>query len=140
LGFDPWSVVGPLYNQTDDTLNDSPPCFFRLLSALDGRSGPHEPAKSKPMKSIVIPGLVISLTAVSTGLAGEKCDVPVAEWRPREALQSKLEALGWQIRSIKATDGCYEAVAVDEKGKSFQAYFNPKTLERVASESDENHG
>ncbi|WP_287304621.1 PepSY domain-containing protein [Mesorhizobium sp.] len=77
---------------------------------------------------------------VGSGLAGKKCNMPVAEWRPREALQSKLEALGWWIRSIKARDGCYEAVASDEKGKSFHGYFNPKRSNLLLKASGENHG
>lgn len=92
------------------------------------------------MKSITISSLVFCLTAVGSGLAGEKCDVPVVEWRPREALQSKLEALGWRIRSIRATDGCYEAVAIDQNGKQFQAYFNPKTFEPVVHVGSDDHG
>lgn len=76
--------------------------------------------------------LTLLLTAVcSSALAGEKCDVPVSDWQPREALERKLEANGWHVYSIKARDGCYEAVAVNTKGSAVQALFNPKTLARV---------
>ena len=71
-----------------------------------------------------------------SALAGEKCDVPVAEWQPREVLEAKLEANGWHVRSIKARDGCYEAVAVDAQGSAVEADFNPKTLEPIG----EDHG
>jgi len=70
-------------------------------------------------------------TIAGAALAGEKCDVPVSEWQPREALKTKLESEGWHVQSIKARDGCYEADAVDGRGTTVDAYFNPKTLERV---------
>ncbi|TWI39544.1 PepSY domain-containing protein [Mesorhizobium tianshanense] len=88
------------------------------------------------MKNILIGALFLNATAVGAALAGEKCDVPVAEWQPREALQTKLEADGWQIRSIKTEDGCYEAYAVDSKGNKVEAYFDPKTFKRVDGESE----
>lgn len=87
------------------------------------------------MRTIIFPILMLTVVG-GPSLAGEKCDVPVSEWQPREALESKLEAGGWHVNSIKARDGCYEAVAVDAQGATVQAVFNPKTLERVA----ESHG
>jgi hypothetical protein len=71
-------------------------------------------------------------TAAGTALAGGKCDVPVSEWQPREALKAMLESEGWHVQSIKAKDGCYEADAIDKQGATVGAYFNPKTLERVS--------
>ena len=65
------------------------------------------------MKSILATALLVNLAAVTAVMAAEKCDVPVANWQPREALQTKLEADGWQVRSIKTEDGCYEAYAID---------------------------
>lgn len=84
------------------------------------------------MNKIVITALLVNAMVAGAAFAGEKCNVPVAEWQPREALQAKLVADGWQIRSIKTEDGCYEAYAIDAKGKKVEAYFDPKTLEPVA--------
>lgn len=89
------------------------------------------------MKSILATALLVNLAAVTAVMAAEKCDVPVANWQPREALQTKLEADGWQVRSIKTEDGCYEAYAIDAKGEKVEAYFNPQTLERVGGAADE---
>lgn len=80
---------------------------------------------------VILFSAVALVVASSPVLSGEKCDVPVSEWQPREALKSKLTADGWHVHSIKARDGCYEADAVDAHGISVQAVFNPKTLERV---------
>lgn len=79
----------------------------------------------------VICGMVVSAATAGAAWAGARCDVAVADWRPREALQFKLEADGWQVRSIKVVDGCYEADAVDGQGRHVEAFFNPKTLEPV---------
>jgi hypothetical protein len=91
------------------------------------------------VKSILISSVVLNMAA-GTALAGEKCDVPVADWQPREVLRSRLEAVGWRVRAIKAAYGCYEAFAVDEKGRSVEAYFNPKTFEPVGKAGDGRHG
>ena len=58
--------------------------------------------------------------------------VPKAEWRPHAELEKKLAAEGWVIRRIVATDTCYEVYAKDPNGKRIEAFFHPKTLERVA--------
>ncbi len=79
----------------------------------------------------VICGVVASAATAGAAWAGARCDVAVVEWRPREALQFKLEADGWQVRSIKVVDGCYEADALDGQGRHVEAFFNPKTLEPV---------
>jgi hypothetical protein len=89
------------------------------------------------MKSILAAALLVNLAAATVGFAEERCNVPVADWQPREALQTKLKAGGWQVRSIKTEDGCYEAYAVDAKGEKVEAYFNPQTLERVGAAVDE---
>jgi hypothetical protein len=92
------------------------------------------------MKTRLITTLLFVATSAGAALAEEKCNVPVAEWQPREALQTKLQADGWQVRSIKTEDGCYEAYAVDKDGKRVEAYFNPKTFERVGDDDEESEG
>lgn len=63
--------------------------------------------------------------------AAERCEIPLSEWRPREALKAQLEGLGWQVRSIKAEDGCYEAAAVDGLGRLVIAQFDPHSFRTV---------
>lgn len=92
------------------------------------------------MKSVLIPTLVFMMTATGAALAGNKCDVPAAEWQPREALQAKLEAQGWKVRNIKSESGCYETYAIDAKGKRVETMFDPKTLAPVGSDSDGDEG
>jgi hypothetical protein len=74
--------------------------------------------------------------ALATGLA--TCDSgPQDTWQPQSKLEEMLKSKGWEIRRIKVDGGCYEVYAVDEKGKKIEAYFHPKTLERVPTKEDE---
>lgn len=66
-----------------------------------------------------------------TALASERCAVAMADWKPREALQSKLESEGWQVRSIRNEDGCYEADAIDAEGHTVEAHFDPQTFRSI---------
>ena len=83
------------------------------------------------MRKLLIAALMLQAASIGGVLADTSCDVPVAEWQPREILRSKLEADGWQVRSIKAQDGCYAADATDDNGVEVHAVFDPKTLKRI---------
>jgi hypothetical protein len=79
--------------------------------------------------------LLAAGTANATGLA--TCDSgDPANWKTQDALQTELEAKGWQVRRIKVDGGCYEVYAVDENGKRVEAYFDPRDFAPVATEED----
>lgn len=84
--------------------------------------------------------LVLSLTLILTVLgadasfAGPRCDVPLSEWQPSEALQSRLEAEGWKVNRIRTDDGCYKVYAMDDKGNRYEGKFDPRTLKAVKTE------
>lgn len=73
----------------------------------------------------------VNIVLAGAALASDKCNVPMTDWQPREALQTKLEGEGWKVRSIKTEDGCYEAYAINAKGEKVEAYFDPKSLATV---------
>lgn len=56
---------------------------------------------------------------------------PKSEWRPHTELEQKLIKEGWKIRRMEKTDTCYEVYAKTPDGKRVEAFFDPKTLERV---------
>jgi hypothetical protein len=56
---------------------------------------------------------------------------PKAEWRPHTELQEKLVKDGWTVRRMELTPTCYEVYGKDPQGKRVEAFFDPKTLERV---------
>lgn len=79
--------------------------------------------------------LNLSGPAFATGLA--TCDSgPQETWQPQSKLEELLKSKGWEIRRIKIDGGCYEVYALDEKGQRVEAYFHPKTLERVPTKEE----
>jgi hypothetical protein len=76
--------------------------------------------------------LLLTMTATDAVAHGDvRCDEPKAEWRPQMELQKKLKSEGWKIRMIKTENGCYEVYGFDAKKTRVEAFFNPKTFERV---------
>lgn len=90
------------------------------------------------MKTALLAASVAAATlAAGTAFASERCNVPMSDWQPREALQQKLEAEGWKVRRIKTDDGCYEASAIDPEGRRVEAHFDPKTFALVKKEDED---
>jgi hypothetical protein len=88
------------------------------------------------MKAIVIllAGAVLTAAASSARAHGDvTCEpkVPRTEWRSHLDLQKKLTDEGWVIRRMIQATTCYEVYAKDPKGKRVEAFFHPKTFERV---------
>jgi len=62
----------------------------------------------------------------------EKCEpIPKEEWKPQADLERKLTDMGWKISRVKITNGCYEVYGRDAKNAKMEAFFHPKTFERV---------
>lgn len=81
-------------------------------------------------------GLLLSMAMLGVVVAGaaqaaDGCDVPNSEWQSKDAFRQALMNKGWEVKSLRTEDGCYEAYAYDENGDRVEAYFNPKTLEMV---------
>lgn len=77
---------------------------------------------------------LLALAATGAWAHGDvKCDpaTPKAEWRPHDELAKKLTEQGWVIRRMETTPTCYEVYAKDPQGKRVEAFFHPKTFERV---------
>ena len=58
------------------------------------------------------------------------------DMKPQMELQRKLTSEGWKVRQVKNFNGCYEVYGFDDKGQRTEAFFNPKTFERVMPESE----
>ena len=87
------------------------------------------------MKPIVL-AAAFALSALGAGLAlaSTRCNVPMANWQPREALQKKVEADGWKVTRIKTDDGCYEVHATNDRGQRYEGKFDPGTLNALKVE------
>ncbi|MDR2333411.1 PepSY domain-containing protein [Diaphorobacter ruginosibacter] len=81
----------------------------------------------------VLCAAVLALCANAASAHGNvQCkEYPKSEWRPHTELQDKLVKEGWTVRRMEKTDTCYEVYGKDPKGKRVEAFFDPKTLERV---------
>ena len=78
--------------------------------------------------------LLVMIIASGAALAhGDvKCEkYPKSEWKPHDDLHKKLRSEGWQVRRMEKTDTCYEVYGKDPKGNRVEAFFDPKTFERV---------
>lgn len=62
--------------------------------------------------------------------------VPKEEKKPQMELQRKLEADGWKVRKVQNYKNCYEVYGFDGKGQKAEAFFHPKTFERVYPEGE----
>lgn len=88
------------------------------------------------MKSASTIAVIATALLLASGQAAAHGDVkcqkyPKEEWKPHTDLQKKLEGDGWAIRRMEKTDTCYEVYGKDPKGKRVEAFFDPKTFERV---------
>ncbi len=92
------------------------------------------------MKRIIpIGAFALAIMSAGTSFASseDRCNVPMAEWQPVDALQQKLKNDGWNVNRIKTDDGCYEVYAIDDKGRRVEAYFNPKTFDAVKTKIED---
>ena len=87
----------------------------------------------------LLAALTLALTASSAFAHGNvSCPaMPKEEKQPQMALQKKLEGEGWKVRQVKNFNGCYEVYGFDGQGKKAEAFFNPKTFERVYPEGEQ---
>ena len=81
--------------------------------------------------------LMVACVVAEPAEADRDCNVPLADWQPREALQKKLEAEGWTVLSIRADDGCYKVRATNTQGARLKAKFDPARLEPIPGQHDD---
>ena len=77
---------------------------------------------------------------VGSAFADDECFVPMADWKPREAVAALAAQKGWTVRRIKIDDGCYEIDGTDAQGQRIEATVNPATLEILEIEHRDDDG
>lgn len=92
------------------------------------------------MNKIILAAAVF--TSVFAGIAraedAHDCgNVPQEKWMSKDALTEKAKSMGYEVRKIKAEDGCYEVYAIDAKGNKVEALFNPETGVMLGNEGAE---
>ena len=78
---------------------------------------------------------------VGIAFADDECFVPMADWKPREAVAALAAQQGWTVRRIKIDDGCYEIDGTDAQGQKIEATVHPATLKilEIEHRDDEGH-
>jgi len=72
----------------------------------------------------------LAMPAAATGVI--KCDAgPQSGWNSADTLKAKLTKEGWKVRLAKPDGGCYEVYGTTPKGERVEAYFHPKTFEKL---------
>lgn len=89
------------------------------------------------MRSLMAVSTAAFLASVAPSVAETRCSVPMAQWQPKETLEAKLKAEGWQAPSIRTDDGCYKVRATNAEGKRLKAKFDPATLEMLRKDRDD---
>lgn len=71
-------------------------------------------------------------TATAVQAHGDvSCAVPRKERQPSVRLQKQLKEAGWKVKKIQVYNGCYEVYGFDDKGNPVEAFFDPRTLDRI---------
>lgn len=71
---------------------------------------------------------VIALTSSGAALADDDCRQPMAEWQSRDAVKSRVAALGVTTERLLIDDGCYETNGRDADGNQIQLKIDPASL------------
>ena len=72
------------------------------------------------------------VTAADAGGLGRPCTTaPQAQWLSLEALQTKVEALGYKVQKAKLKNACGEIYALDKTGARVELFVDPTNGEIV---------
>ncbi|MCZ7641656.1 MAG: PepSY domain-containing protein [Pseudorhodoplanes sp.] len=70
-------------------------------------------------------GLVAAANASSFG---RPCtSTPESQWLPMQALQAKVEALGYKVRKTKLKAACGEIYTIDKNGNRVELFVDPSS-------------
>lgn len=91
------------------------------------------------MKTFIAISL-LSLTALA-GVANaenkaECGSAPMDKWMTKEAMQTKAQDMGIEVRQVKVEDGCYEVYGMKD-GARVELLFNPQTGAQVGADGDD---
>ncbi|MBS7792668.1 PepSY domain-containing protein [Roseococcus sp. SDR] len=81
-----------------------------------------------PKIALAFCALAFCVLGAGPAMADQRCNVPLADWQPRAALQQRVEAEGWRVIRIRTKDGCYRVRATNDRGQRYEGTFDPGTL------------
>lgn len=82
---------------------------------------------------LVFTGLTLGATSMAhAGSLGRPCtNAPQSQWLAVEALQAKVEVLGYKVRQAKVKKACGEIYALDKNGARIELFVDPTNGEIV---------
>jgi hypothetical protein len=75
-------------------------------------------------------GIALALAAGPAAAADLCKGGPKDKWLAADAIKSKAQGMGYEVRRLGQEDGCYEVKGMKD-GKRVEAYFDPITGEVV---------
>ena len=99
----------------------------------------------KPLAIIMSIAAVLIAAGAAFARGRDDCNVPMADWQPREKVAAVVAEMGWIVRRIKIDDGCYEVIGTTADGRSVEAHVHPASLKVMRIEyededEDDEHG
>ncbi|WP_370650050.1 PepSY domain-containing protein [Brevundimonas sp.] len=76
----------------------------------------------------------VCLAAGTPAMAGDHCDRPMRDWRPRQAVEERARELGVEVNRIRTDDGCYRIYGRTADGRSVEIEMDPLTLNVLETE------
>ena len=74
----------------------------------------------------VAAALLATAAAAHAGSLGRPCTtVPESQWLSIQALQAKVEALGYRVRKAKLKKACGELYTLDKNGQRVELFVDP---------------
>jgi hypothetical protein len=71
-------------------------------------------------------------TFAQAGSLGRPCTAaPQSQWLPMQALQAKVEALGYKVQKAKLKAACGELYTIDKSGNRVELFVDPTNGEIV---------
>jgi hypothetical protein len=87
------------------------------------------PSEEEIMLKVLIAAAFVAVALPAA--AEEICQShPASEWISKEEMSAKAVAAGYEVKSVKEEDGCWEVKGFKD-GRRVEAYFDPKTGELV---------
>lgn len=90
----------------------------------------------RPLPPMALAALFALTLTVSAQAREAHCQVPMADWQPREAVKEMAQQRGLTVRRIKIDDGCYEVDARDANGHAIELRLDPATLAVLAPDDE----
>jgi hypothetical protein len=74
----------------------------------------------------VAAALLATAVTAQAGSLGRPCTAaPESQWLPMQALQAKVEALGYKVQKAKLKAACGEIYTIDKTGSRVELFVDP---------------